>query len=95
MLEGSSTLTLPAGTLQHLTRLLEQLLGPREQARGFVALPSHPAETAAVLQAQFLFDVLQKTRSLKVRPGRRRVPSPNASVRGVWAQQLSPLAPRW
>nr|XP_038038044.1 serine/threonine-protein kinase 11-interacting protein isoform X1 [Anas platyrhynchos] len=66
VLEGSSTLTLPAGTLQHLTRLLEQLLGPREQARGFVALPSHPAETAAVLQAQFLFDVLQKTRSLKL-----------------------------
>uniref|UniRef100_A0A8C3CYT5 Serine/threonine-protein kinase 11-interacting protein n=1 Tax=Cairina moschata TaxID=8855 RepID=A0A8C3CYT5_CAIMO len=66
VLEGSSTLTLPAGTLQLLTRLLEQLLGPREQARGFVALPSHPAETAAVLQAQFLFDVLQKTRSLKL-----------------------------
>ncbi|NXI71440.1 S11IP protein, partial [Anseranas semipalmata] len=66
VLDGSSTLTLPAGTLQHLTRLFEQHLGSRNQNRGFVALPSHPAETAAILQAQFLFDVLQKTRSLKL-----------------------------
>ncbi|NXY48743.1 S11IP protein, partial [Ceuthmochares aereus] len=66
ILEGSSTLTLLTSTLQHLTRVFEQHLGSRNQNRGFVALPSHPAETAAILQAQFLFDVLQKTHSLKL-----------------------------
>ncbi|NXL95976.1 S11IP protein, partial [Alectura lathami] len=66
VLDGSSTLTLLTPTLQHLTRVFEQHLGSRNQNRGFVALPSHPAETAAILQAQFLFDVLQKTRSLKL-----------------------------
>ncbi|OXB69240.1 hypothetical protein ASZ78_011360 [Callipepla squamata] len=65
VLDGSSTLTLLTPTLQHLTRLFEQHLGSRNQHRGFVALPSHPAETAAILQAQFLFDMLQKTHSLK------------------------------
>lgn len=70
VLDGSSTLTLLTPTLQHLTRVFEQHLGSRNQHRGFVALPSHPAETAAILQAQFLFDVLQKTHSLKVRPAR-------------------------
>lgn len=67
VLDGSSTLTLLTPTLQHLTQVFEQHLGSRNQNRGFVALPSHPAETAAILQAQFLFDVLQKTHSLKVR----------------------------
>ncbi|NWI10330.1 S11IP protein, partial [Crypturellus soui] len=66
VLAGRSTLRLPAAALQHLTRLFEQHLGSRNQGRGFVALPSHPAESAALLQAQFLFDVLQKTRSLKL-----------------------------
>ncbi|NWU96705.1 S11IP protein, partial [Upupa epops] len=66
VLEGSSTLTLLTPTLQHLTQVFEQHLGFRNQSRGFVALPSHPAETAAILQAQFLFDVLQKTHSLKL-----------------------------
>ncbi|NXC44853.1 S11IP protein, partial [Penelope pileata] len=66
VLDGSSTLTLLTPTLQHLTRVFEQHLGSRNQSRGFVALPSHPAETAAILQAQFLFDVLQRTRSLKL-----------------------------
>ncbi|XP_021254506.1 serine/threonine-protein kinase 11-interacting protein isoform X2 [Numida meleagris] len=66
VLDGSSTLTLLTPTLQHLTRLFEQHLGSRNQHRGFVALPSHPAETAAILQAQFLFDMLQKTHSLKL-----------------------------
>ncbi|KFV55495.1 Serine/threonine-protein kinase 11-interacting protein, partial [Tyto alba] len=66
VLDGSSTLTLLTPTLQHLTRVFEQHLGSRNQNRGFVALPSHPAETAAILQAQFLFDVLQKTHSLKL-----------------------------
>ncbi|OWK63241.1 Serine/threonine-protein kinase 11-interacting protein [Lonchura striata] len=65
VLDGSSTLTLLTSTLQHLTQVFEQHLGSRNQNRGFVALPSHPAETAAILQAQFLFDVLQKTHSLK------------------------------
>ncbi|XP_009705096.1 PREDICTED: serine/threonine-protein kinase 11-interacting protein, partial [Cariama cristata] len=66
VLDGSSTLTLLTPTLQHLTQVFEQHLGSRNQNRGFVALPSHPAETAAILQAQFLFDVLQKTHSLKL-----------------------------
>ncbi|NXX80398.1 S11IP protein, partial [Urocolius indicus] len=66
VLDGSSTLTLLTPSLQHLTRVFEQHLGSRNQNRGFVALPSHPAETAAILQAQFLFDVLQKTHSLKL-----------------------------
>ncbi|KFO13491.1 Serine/threonine-protein kinase 11-interacting protein, partial [Balearica regulorum gibbericeps] len=66
ILDGSSTLTLLTPTLQHLTQVFEQHLGSRNQNRGFVALPSHPAETAAILQAQFLFDVLQKTHSLKL-----------------------------
>ncbi|XP_053803693.1 serine/threonine-protein kinase 11-interacting protein isoform X3 [Vidua chalybeata] len=66
VLDGSSTLTLLTSTLQHLTQVFEQHLGFRNQNRGFVALPSHPAETAAILQAQFLFDVLQKTHSLKL-----------------------------
>ncbi|NXR06346.1 S11IP protein, partial [Semnornis frantzii] len=66
VLDGSSTLTLLTPTLQHLTQVFEKHLGFRNQNRGFVALPSHPAETAAILQAQFLFDVLQKTHSLKL-----------------------------
>ncbi|NXA07287.1 S11IP protein, partial [Sapayoa aenigma] len=66
VLDGSSTLTLLTPTLQHLTQVFEHHLGSRNQNRGFVALPSHPAETAAILQAQFLFDILQKTHSLKL-----------------------------
>ena len=70
VLDGSSTLKLLTPTLQHLTRVFEQHMGSRNQHRGFVALPSHPAETTAILQAQFLFDMLQKTHSLKVRTAR-------------------------
>lgn len=66
VLDGTSTLTLPAGSLQQLTRLFEQYLLSRSQQHGFLALPSHPADTASLLQLQFLFDVLQKTISLKV-----------------------------
>lgn len=66
MLDGSSTLTLSAASLQQLTRLFEQYLLSRSQQHGFLALPSHPADTASLLQLQFLFDVLQKTISLKV-----------------------------
>ncbi|XP_042368999.1 serine/threonine-protein kinase 11-interacting protein isoform X2 [Plectropomus leopardus] len=73
VLDGSSTLTLPASSLQQLTRLFEQYLLPRSQQHGFLALPSHPADTASLLQLQFLFDVLQKTISLKLinPPGER------------------------
>ncbi|XP_045915214.1 serine/threonine-protein kinase 11-interacting protein isoform X2 [Micropterus dolomieu] len=66
VLDGSSTLTLPAANLQQLTRLFEQYLLSRSQQHGFLALPSHPADTASLLQLQFLFDVLQKTISLKL-----------------------------
>lgn len=73
MLDGSSTLTLTASSLQQLTRMFEQYLLPRSKQHGFLALPSHPADTASLLQLQFLFDVLQKTVSLKVstEPGLR------------------------
>ncbi|XP_077424899.1 serine/threonine-protein kinase 11-interacting protein isoform X2 [Vanacampus margaritifer] len=66
VLGGSSTLTLPATSLQQLNRLFEQYLQSRNQQHGFLALPSHPADTASLLQLQFLFDVLQKTISFKL-----------------------------
>lgn len=68
ILDGTSTLTLFTSTLQILNQIFEQYLLPRNQNHGFIALSSHPAETSAILQAQFLFDVLQKTLSLKVCP---------------------------
>ncbi|XP_037767898.1 serine/threonine-protein kinase 11-interacting protein isoform X3 [Chelonia mydas] len=65
VLDGTSTLTLLTSTLQHLTQVFEQHLVSRNQNHGFIALPSHPADTSTILQAQFLFDILQKTLSLK------------------------------
>ncbi|CAF98241.1 unnamed protein product, partial [Tetraodon nigroviridis] len=84
VLDGSSTLTLTASSLQQLTRMFEQYLLPRTKQHGFLALPSHPADTASLLQLQFLFDVLQKTVSLKVsknsglRPGESFLPLLNS-----------------
>ncbi|XP_043097589.1 serine/threonine-protein kinase 11-interacting protein isoform X2 [Puntigrus tetrazona] len=66
VLDGSSTLTLQAGCLQHLTQLFERHLLSRTHQHGFLALPSHPADTASLLEVQFLFDMLQKTVSLKL-----------------------------
>nr|XP_056707007.1 serine/threonine-protein kinase 11-interacting protein [Euleptes europaea] len=66
ILDGTSTLTLFTSTLHYLTQIFEQHLIPRNQNHGFIALSSHPTETSAILQAQFLFDVLQKTLSLKL-----------------------------
>lgn len=67
VLSGCSTLSLPTATLQQLTRVFELYLGPWSPGQtGFVALPSHPADSPVILQLQFLFDVLQKTLSLKV-----------------------------
>ncbi|XP_074823050.1 serine/threonine-protein kinase 11-interacting protein isoform X3 [Natator depressus] len=66
VLDGTSTLTLLTSTLQHLTQVFEQHLVSRNQNHGFIALPSHPADTSTILQAQFLFDILQKTLSLKL-----------------------------
>uniref|UniRef100_A0A673GPE5 LKB1 serine/threonine kinase interacting protein 1 N-terminal domain-containing protein n=1 Tax=Sinocyclocheilus rhinocerous TaxID=307959 RepID=A0A673GPE5_9TELE len=66
VLDGSSTLTLQVGCLQHLTQLFERHLLSRTYQHGFLALPSHPADTASLLEVQFLFDMLQKTVSLKV-----------------------------
>ncbi|XP_051568530.1 serine/threonine-protein kinase 11-interacting protein isoform X1 [Myxocyprinus asiaticus] len=66
VLDGSSTLTLQVGCLQHLTQLFEQHLLTRSHQHGFLALPSHPADTASMLEVQFLFDMLQKTVSLKL-----------------------------
>lgn len=96
VLDGSSTLTLLTSTLQHLTQVFEQHLGSRNQNRGFVALPSHPAETAAILQAQFLFDVLQKTHSLKVCTYPVLQGGP-VEVAGTTSEQppLVPIAPVW
>ncbi|XP_043916656.1 serine/threonine-protein kinase 11-interacting protein isoform X2 [Protopterus annectens] len=66
VLDGTSTLTLQPFSLHHLTQLFDQHLQFRNHQHGFVALPSHPSETAVILQLQFLFDVLQKTVSLKL-----------------------------
>lgn len=47
--------------------MFELYLGPWGPGQtGFVALPSHPTDSPIILQLQFLFDVLQKTLSLKV-----------------------------
>lgn len=70
VLSGSSTLSLLTATLQQLNRVFELHLGPWGPGQtGFVALPSHPADSPIILQLQFLFDVLQKTLSLKVLGG--------------------------
>ncbi|KAM5155738.1 serine/threonine-protein kinase 11-interacting protein isoform 1-T2 [Callospermophilus lateralis] len=67
VLSGCSTLSLLTTTLQHLNRIFELYLGPWGPGQtGFVALPSHPADSPIILQLQFLFDVLQKTLSLKL-----------------------------
>ncbi|XP_051839436.1 serine/threonine-protein kinase 11-interacting protein isoform X1 [Antechinus flavipes] len=67
VLSGCSTLTLLTSTLQQLNHVFELHLGPWGPGQaGFVALPSHPADSPTILQLQFLFDVLQKTLSLKL-----------------------------
>ncbi|XP_038646240.1 serine/threonine-protein kinase 11-interacting protein [Scyliorhinus canicula] len=66
VLSGTSTLSLLTVGLQLLHSLFEQHLLPRKYQHGFIALPSHPSDTASVLEVQFLFDVLQKTVSLKL-----------------------------
>ncbi|KAM9039469.1 serine/threonine-protein kinase 11-interacting protein [Sarcophilus harrisii] len=67
VLSGCSTLTLLTSTLQQLNHVFELHLGPWGLGQaGFVALPSHPADSPTILQLQFLFDVLQKTLSLKL-----------------------------
>ncbi|XP_023077852.1 serine/threonine-protein kinase 11-interacting protein isoform X1 [Piliocolobus tephrosceles] len=64
---GCSTLSLLTPTLQQLNHVFELHLGPWGPGQtGFVALPSHPADSPVILQLQFLFDVLQKTLSLKL-----------------------------
>ncbi|XP_053453709.1 serine/threonine-protein kinase 11-interacting protein isoform X1 [Nycticebus coucang] len=67
VLSGCSTLSLLTTTLQQLNHVFELHLGPWGPGQtGFVALPSHPADSPIILQLQFLFDVLQKTLSLKL-----------------------------
>ncbi|XP_004638228.1 serine/threonine-protein kinase 11-interacting protein [Octodon degus] len=67
VLSGCSTLSLLTPTLQQLNRVFELYLGPWGPGQtGFVALPSHPADSPIILQLQFLFDILQKTLSLKL-----------------------------
>ncbi|KAI5613477.1 serine/threonine-protein kinase 11-interacting protein isoform X1, partial [Silurus asotus] len=66
VLDGSSTLTLQVACIQHLTHLFEQYLISHPRQHSFLALPSHPADTTSLLQVQFLFDMLQKTVSLKL-----------------------------
>ncbi|KAB1278427.1 Serine/threonine-protein kinase 11-interacting protein, partial [Camelus dromedarius] len=67
VLSGCSTLSLFTATLQQLNQVFELHLGPWGPGQtGFVALPSHPADSPVILQLQFLFDVLQKTLSLKL-----------------------------
>ncbi|XP_045431328.1 serine/threonine-protein kinase 11-interacting protein isoform X3 [Pipistrellus kuhlii] len=67
VLSGCSTLSLLTATLQQLSHVFELYLGPWGPGQtGFVALPSHPTDSPVILQLQFLFDVLQKTLSLKL-----------------------------
>ncbi|XP_033715561.1 serine/threonine-protein kinase 11-interacting protein isoform X2 [Tursiops truncatus] len=67
VLSGRSTLSLLTAALQQLNHVFELHLGPWGPGQtGFVALPSHPADSPVILQLQFLFDVLQKTLSLKL-----------------------------
>ncbi|XP_053522974.1 serine/threonine-protein kinase 11-interacting protein isoform X2 [Artibeus jamaicensis] len=67
VLSGCSTLSLLTATLQQLNHVFELYLGPWGPGQtGFVALPSHPTDSPVILQLQFLFDVLQKTLSLKL-----------------------------
>lgn len=67
VVSGCSTLSLLTATLQQLNHVFELHLGPWGPGQtGFVALPSHPTDSPVILQLQFLFDVLQKTLSLKV-----------------------------
>ncbi|XP_019493702.1 PREDICTED: serine/threonine-protein kinase 11-interacting protein [Hipposideros armiger] len=67
VLSGCSTLSLLTATLQQLNHVFELYLGPWSPGQtGFVALPSHPTDSPVILQLQFLFDVLQKTLSLKL-----------------------------
>ncbi|XP_075385483.1 serine/threonine-protein kinase 11-interacting protein [Tenrec ecaudatus] len=76
VLSGCSTLSLLTTTLQQLNSVFELHLGPWSPCQsGFVALPSHPADSPVILQLQFLFDVLQKTLSLKL----VHVPGPSLS----------------
>ncbi|TSK62526.1 Serine/threonine-protein kinase 11-interacting protein [Bagarius yarrelli] len=64
VLDGSSTVTLQVTYIQHLAHLFEQYILCTNQ-HSFLALPSHPADTIMLLKVQFLFDMLQKTISLK------------------------------
>ncbi|XP_060049638.1 serine/threonine-protein kinase 11-interacting protein isoform X2 [Erinaceus europaeus] len=67
VLSGQSTLSVLTATLQQLNHLFELHLGPWAPGQtGFMALPSHPADSPVILQLQFLFDMLQKTLSLKL-----------------------------
>uniref|UniRef100_A0A8C7NRV9 Serine/threonine-protein kinase 11-interacting protein n=1 Tax=Oncorhynchus mykiss TaxID=8022 RepID=A0A8C7NRV9_ONCMY len=96
VLDGSSTLTLQADSLQHLGRLFEQYLLSRTHQHGFLALPSHPADTTSLLQLQFLFDVLQKTVSLKlINPSGSRLQSvvkifPFKSLKSLELKRIPP-----
>uniref|UniRef100_A0A8C5QZU5 Serine/threonine-protein kinase 11-interacting protein n=1 Tax=Leptobrachium leishanense TaxID=445787 RepID=A0A8C5QZU5_9ANUR len=65
VLDGSRVLTLLTPSLQVLNRLVEQLF-PRLPVSGFQALPSHPSDSAPVLQTQFILDVFQKAPSLRL-----------------------------
>ncbi|XP_054441595.1 serine/threonine-protein kinase 11-interacting protein [Pteronotus mesoamericanus] len=77
VLSGCSTLSLLTATLQQLNHVFELHLGPWGPGQtGFVALPSHPTDSPVILQLQFLFDVLQKTLSLKL----IHVPGPGLPV---------------
>ncbi|KAJ3584332.1 hypothetical protein NHX12_014828 [Muraenolepis orangiensis] len=60
VLSGASILTLRACTLAQLTVLFERHLLPRPgPPHGFLALASHPADTQALLELQFVFDLVE------------------------------------
>uniref|UniRef100_UPI00358EC17B serine/threonine-protein kinase 11-interacting protein-like isoform X2 n=1 Tax=Myxine glutinosa TaxID=7769 RepID=UPI00358EC17B len=67
LLNGSSTLVLNTCWLLQLNRMFQELLQVRpNQHTGFLALPTHPADNQTVIEMQLLFDMIQKTPSLKL-----------------------------
>uniref|UniRef100_A0A8C4PY16 LKB1 serine/threonine kinase interacting protein 1 N-terminal domain-containing protein n=1 Tax=Eptatretus burgeri TaxID=7764 RepID=A0A8C4PY16_EPTBU len=67
LLNGSSTLVLNTCWLLQLNRMFQELLQVRpNQYTGFLALPTHPADNGTVIEMQLLFDMIQKTPSLKL-----------------------------
>uniref|UniRef100_A0A8C1BSR1 LKB1 serine/threonine kinase interacting protein 1 N-terminal domain-containing protein n=1 Tax=Cyprinus carpio carpio TaxID=630221 RepID=A0A8C1BSR1_CYPCA len=94
VLDDSSTLTLQVGCLQHLTQLFERHLLSRTHQHGFLALPSHPADTKTVslklvnppgVKLQYVVKIFL-FKSLKHLELKRIPPHCLEGLRGVYSQ---------